>query len=113
MRKTIILFASGHKEHEIEIEILGVDRDSFSIPEYKQKMRKKETAEAEKRVESKTKVMNQIISAGKPVEKEIKEIKAKVSTVSNLFGGEQMVKMPKSTFDKMLLNIASQESLKI
>lgn len=34
------------KEHEIEIEILGVDRDSYSIPEYKQAMREKENAEA-------------------------------------------------------------------
>lgn len=137
------------KEHEIEIEILGVGRDSYSIPEYKQAMREKENAEAEieilhsekieieealsqigeqlengkeeiqdqkevleeintkiaeaeKRIESKTKVMDQILIAGKPVEKEIKEIKAKASTVPNLFGGEPMVKIPKSTFDKML-----------
>lgn len=137
------------KEHEIEIEILGVDRDSYSIPEYKQAMREKENAEAEieilhsekieieealsqigeqlengkeeiqdqkevleeintkiaeaeKRIESKTKAMDQIISAGKSVEKEIKEIKAKASTVPNFFGGEEMVKIPKSTFDKML-----------
>lgn len=137
------------KEHEIEIEILGVDRDSYSIPEYKQAMREKENAEAEieilhsekieieetlsqigeqlengkeeiqdqkevleeintkiaeaeKRIESKTKAMDQIISAGKSVEKEIKEIKAKALIVPNLFGGEQMVKIPKSTFDKML-----------
>ncbi|MGN0513565.1 MAG: hypothetical protein ACI4GD_04730 [Lachnospiraceae bacterium] len=59
-------------------------------------------ADAEKRIELKTKAMDQIISAGKPVEKEIKEIKAKVSTVPNLIGREQMVKIPKSTFDKML-----------
>lgn len=137
------------KEHEIEIEILGVDRDSYSIPEYKQAMREKENAEAEieilhsekieieealsqigeqlengkeeiqdqkevleeintkiaeaeKRIESKTKAMDQIISAGKSVEKEIKEIKSKASTVPNFFGGEEMVKIPKSTFDKML-----------
>lgn len=59
-------------------------------------------AEAEKRIESKTKAMDQIISAGKSVEKEIKEIKVKASMISNLFGGEEMVKIPKSTFDKML-----------
>ena len=35
------------KEHEIEIEVLGVDRDSYSIPEYKKAMREKEAAEAE------------------------------------------------------------------
>ncbi len=35
------------KEHNIEIEVLGVDRDSYSIPEYKQAMREKEAAEAE------------------------------------------------------------------
>lgn len=35
------------REHGIEIEILGLDRDDYSIPEYKAAMREKEAAEAE------------------------------------------------------------------
>lgn len=35
------------KERGVEIEVLGVDRDDYSIPEYKKAMRSKEAAEAE------------------------------------------------------------------
>ena len=35
------------RDRGIEIEVLGVQRDSYSIPEYKQAMREKEAAEAE------------------------------------------------------------------
>ena len=35
------------QERGVEIEILGVDRDDYTIPEYKQAMRAKEAAEAE------------------------------------------------------------------
>ena len=137
------------KEHEIEIEVLGVDRDSYSIPEYKQAMREKEAAEAEieilnaekieveavianmdqdletgkkeieeqkgiledintqisdaeKKVAAKEKTLDKILDAGKPVEKEIAEIKSQVSDVTSFFGGEPMVKLPKKTFEKML-----------
>lgn len=137
------------KEHEIEIEVLGVDRDSYSIPEYKQAMREKEAAEAEmeilnaekieveavianmdqdleagkkeieeqkeiledintqisdaeKKVAAKEKTLDKILDAGKPVEKEIAEIRSQVSDVTSFFGGEPMVKLPKKTFEKML-----------
>lgn len=137
------------KERDIEIEVVGVDRDNYSIPEYKQAMREKEAAEAEieilnsekieveaslaeldekietgndeiaeqqetledikdriaaaeKRVDDKTKAMDKIIAAGKPVEKEIKEIQANVTDLPSLFGGEPMVKMPKKTLEKMI-----------
>ena len=137
------------KEHEIEIEVLGVDRDSYSIPEYKQAMREKEAAEAEmeilnaekieveavianmdqdleagkkeieeqkeiledintqisdaeKKVAAKEKTLDKILDAGKPVEKEIAEIRSQVSDVTSCFGGEPMVKLPKKTFEKML-----------
>ena len=137
------------KEHEIEIEVLGVDRDSYSIPEYKKAMREKEAAEAEieilnaekteveavienmnhdlesgqkdieeqkeilkeitdqisdaeKKVAIKENALDKIIDAGKPVEKEIEEIKSQVSDVMSLFGGEPMVKLPKKTFEKMI-----------
>lgn len=137
------------KEHEIEIEVLGVERDSYSIPEYKQAMREKEAAEAEieilnaekseveavianmdqdleagkkeieeqkeiledintqisdaeKKMAAKEKTLDKILDAGKPVEKEIAEIKSQVSDVTSFFGGEPMVKLPKKTFEKML-----------
>ncbi len=38
--------------------------------------------------------MDKIIAAGKPVEKEIKEISGQVSKVLQIFGGEPMVKIP-------------------
>lgn len=133
------------KEHEIEIEVLGVDRDSYSIPEYKQAMREKEAAEAEieilnaekievetaienmdhdlefgqkeieeqkditsqisdaeKKVVAKEKTLDKILDAGKPVEKELAEIKSQVSDVMNFFKGEPMVKLPKKTFERMI-----------
>ena len=137
------------REHGIEIEVLGVDRDNYSIPEYKQAMREKEAAEAEieilnaekteieteieslddelesgqkeineqkdilnginaqismarKTVEEKEKEMDKIIESGKPVEKEIKDIRSKTSDVPNFFGGEQMVKLPKKIYEKMI-----------
>lgn len=74
---------------------------------------KTKIAEAEKRIESKTKVMEQILIAGKPVEKEIKEIKSKASTVPNLFGGEPMVKYLKVHLIKCYLVTMLQEPLKI
>lgn len=133
----------------IEIEVLGEDRDSYSIPEYKQAMREKEAAEAEveilksekieiteaisyidaelesgekefeeqqenlndinnriaeaeRKIEAKNKVLDKIMDAGKPVEKEINDILNQTSISSPLFGGEPTVKVPKRIFDKMI-----------
>ena len=134
---------------DMEIEILGADRDNYSIPEYKKAMREKEAAEAEmeilnaekteveaalsemdqelesgkkeieeqkellsdineqiseaeKKIANKEKALDKILSAGEPVEKEIKDIRSKASEVTAFFGGEQMVKMPKTIFEKMI-----------
>ena len=46
--------------------------------------------------------MDKIIESGKPVEKEIKDIRSKTSDVPYFFGGEQMVKLPKKLFEKMI-----------
>lgn len=46
--------------------------------------------------------MDKILAAGKPVEKEIKEIRDQVSKVPQLFGGETMVKLPEKVFEKMI-----------
>ena len=42
------------------------------------------------------------MDAGKPVEKEIKDILDQASLSSPLFGGEPTVKVPKRIFDKMI-----------
>ncbi|MCH3916943.1 MAG: plasmid recombination protein [Spirochaetia bacterium] len=123
----------------IEMEILGVDCDSYSIPEYKQAMREKEAteaeieilnsekieiteamadidaeiskqqetlheineriSEAEKKVEVKAKTLDKILDAGKPVDKEISEIREMATVTTPIFGGEPMVKIPKKIFD--------------
>lgn len=59
-------------------------------------------AEAEKKVQSKTADMDKIIASGKPVEKEIKEIRSQVSKVPQIFGGEPMVKIPEKVLEKMI-----------
>lgn len=121
-----------------------MDRDSYSIPGYKQAMREKEIeilnaekieveavianmdhdlkpgkqeideqkeilkditdqiSDAEKKVAAKAKTLDIILDAGKPVEKEISEIKLQVSDVTSFFGGEPMVKLLKKTFERML-----------
>ena len=137
------------RDRGIEIEVLGVDRDSYSIPEYKQAMREKEAAEAEieilnaekaeitetvagmdaaiesgekeitdqqdllndikeriaeaeKKVDERSRMLDKIMVAGKTVEKEIAVIREKVTVTAPLFGGESTVKIPKKTFDRLI-----------
>ena len=59
-------------------------------------------AEAEKKIEAKNKVLDKIMDAGRPVEKEINDILDQTSVSTPLFGGEPTVKVPKSIFDKMV-----------
>ena len=79
---------SGQKDIEEQKEILKEITDQIS--------------DAEKKVVAKEKALDKILDAGKPVEKEIEEIKSQVSDVMSLFGGEPMVKLPKKTFEKMI-----------
>lgn len=149
------------KERGVEIEVLGVDRDDYSIPEYKNAMRAKEAAEAEIEIlmaekieaesfissvgeqviecqeellEQKTALdeikqqivekqesckeyeakLDKILSAKKPVEKEIKTIRSQAVVTKPLLGGEPIVKIPQKTFDKMLekyLTIGTMENM--
>ena len=46
--------------------------------------------------------MDKIIAAGKPVEKEIKEIRNQASKAPQIFGGEPMIKIPEKVFEKMI-----------
>ena len=79
---------SGQKDIEEQKEILKEITDQIS--------------DAEKKVVAKEKTLDKILDAGKPVEKEIEEIKSQVSDVMSLFGGEPMVKLPKKTFEIMI-----------
>ncbi len=57
---------------------------------------------ANRKISDTEKTMNQMMAAGKPVEKEIQEIRKQVTDISLNFGKEPMVKMPKKLFEKML-----------
>lgn len=91
---------------EAEIATMGVqlksDRDEEEERRKALKDIKDQISEAEKTIEAKEKTLDKIISAGKPVEKEIKEIQSKVSEVPSFFGGEKMVKLPKKIYDQMI-----------
>ena len=137
------------RERGIEIEMLGVERDDYSIPEYKAAMREKEAAEAEIEIlnhekveieaaleESEVKIANncnalsdqavllkditaqieemekkrahkmdevsRISKAGKKAEKEAQRIEKCATHFTPIFGGEPMVKMPRSTYDDLI-----------
>lgn len=92
---------------ENEITTLGIQLNADKDEEEERRKALKEIndqiSEAEKKIDEKEKVLDKILVAGKPIEKEIKEITAKVSDVPNIFGGEKMMKLPKKIFEKMLL----------
>lgn len=136
-------------EKGIEIEVLGVDRDDYTIPEYKAVMKAKDEAEAEieilnaekaelsqniqqaynnlaakdselddreeklkeideklalaqKKKEDSEKLAEEIAGDDKKVDAELAKIKKEVVDLPNLFGGPQMVKIPKKSFDKLI-----------
>ncbi len=82
------------KEHEIEIEVLGVDRDSYSIPEYKKAMREKEAAEAV--IEN----MNHDLESGQKDIEEQKEILKEIT--DQISDTEKRVMAKEKTLDKIL-----------
>ncbi len=134
------------KEKGIEIEVLGIERDDYTIPEYKEAMRAKDAAEAEvemlkakadqiisetdikvqeadEKIEDKEKELKAITSKIeisddelRNSEKKIEEIAEDASSVKadldniekqavnlpNFFGGEQMIKIPKKSFNKLM-----------
>ena len=93
---------------EVEAVIANVDHNLESsqkeIDEQEELLKgiNAQIADAEKKITAKEKILDRIIVAGKPVEKEIEEIKSQVSNVPNFLGGEPMVKLPKKTFEKMI-----------
>lgn len=108
-------------EQGIEIEVLGIQRDNLSLPEYKAAMREveeleqqaealdKQIGEAEVREkEAKEILAKQDLRAetfkmiSKEVATETKGMKSVAVPISNLFGGEEYVKVKKSDWNKML-----------
>ena len=136
-------------ERGIEIEILGVDRDDYTIPEYKAAMRAKDEAEAEieilnaekvelsqsiqqvcdnlivkdaelddreeklkeieerlavvqKKKEDSERIAENIAGDDKKVNAEILKIKNEAVDLPNFFGGTQMVKISKKSFEKLI-----------
>lgn len=109
------------REQGIEIEVLGVQRDNLSLPEYKAAMREVEELEQQsqklieqiEKAEAKEKATQEILAKHdlraetlKTISKEVaadtKNMKSAAVPAANLFGGEEYVKVKKSDWNRML-----------
>jgi len=102
------------KEKEIFVVKKGEVRDNYSISEYKDAMRAKESVEREtvemkEHLEALTKRMkaysieaDTLPVVKKAIDKEVNEINSSVKITRPLFGNEDMVQVPKSMWDKII-----------
>lgn len=123
------------QEKGIDVEVLGVQRDNLTLPEYKAAMQKVEKLEhqavkieennqrlaeqAEKladqiaKLDEKEKDNKEVLkkhdlradtlkTIAKETEKDTKKLKSAAVPVSNIFGGEEYVKVKKSDWDKII-----------
>lgn len=96
------------KERGVEIEVLGVDRDDYSIPEYKNAMRAKEAAEAEIEIlmSEKTEAESFIASVGEQVseyKEELADQKMALDDIKQQIADKQAsCKQYESRLDKIL-----------
>lgn len=109
------------REQGIEIEVLGVQRDDLSLPEYKAAMREVEKLEQQaevldkqlEEVTAKEKAAKEVLAKhdlrtetlkmiSKEVAAETKDMKSAAVPMTNLFGGEEYVKVKKSDWNKLL-----------
>ena len=109
------------REQGIEIEVLGIQRDDLSLPEYKAAMREVEELERQAEAldkqigetEAREKAAKEVLTkhdlraetlkiASKEAAAETKGMKSAAVPISNLFGGEEYVKVKKSDWNKML-----------
>ena len=109
------------REQGIEIEVLGVQRDDLSLPEYKAAMREVEKLEQQaevldkqlEEVTAKEKAAKEVLAKHdlrtetlkmilKEVAAETKDMKSAAVPMTNLFGGEEYVKVKKSDWSMML-----------
>ena len=109
------------REQGIEIEVHGVQRDDLSLPEYKAAMRELEELEQQaealdkqiEETEVREKAAKEVLArhdlraetlkiASKEAAAETKGMKSAAVPISNLFGGEEYVKVKKSDWNKIL-----------
>ena len=123
------------QEKGIDVEVLGIQRDNLSLPEYKAAMQKVEALEQravkieennQRLAEQEEKLADQIANLdekekdskdvlkkhdlradtlktiAKETEKDTKKLKSAAVPVSNIFGGEEYVKVKKSDWDKII-----------
>ena len=102
------------REKEIFVVRKGEVRDNYSISEYKEAMRAKESVEREtvemkEHLEALTKRMkaysleaDTLPVVKKAIDKEVNEINSSVKITRPLFGNEDVVQVPKSVWDKIL-----------
>lgn len=123
------------QEKGIDVEVLGIQRDNLSLPEYKAAMQKVEALEQravkieennQRLAEQAEKLADQIANLdekekdskdvlkkhdlradtlktiAKETEKDTKKLKSAAVPVSNIFGGEEYVKVKKSDWDKII-----------
>lgn len=109
------------REQGIEIEVLGIQRDNLSLPEYKAVMREveeleqqaealdKQIGEAEVREKAAKEVLAKhdpraetLKMISKEAAAETKGMKSAAVPMTNIFGGEEYVKVKKSDWNKML-----------
>ncbi|XME01833.1 plasmid recombination protein [Lachnospiraceae bacterium C1.1] len=147
------------QEKGIEIEVLGIDRDDYTIPEYKEAMKAKNEAEAEieilkaekfeiiqyveaandqilcadaemsekedqlreiedkivaaeKQCISSKRKIQEIAYAGKAVEEYLSDIKDEAVGYKAFLSGDEMVKLPKKSYEKLLSISKSVGTLK-
>ena len=123
------------QEKGIDVEVLGVQRDNLTLPEYKAAMQKVEKLEHQavkieennqRLVEQAEKLVDQIArldekekdnkdvlkkhdlradtlkTIAKETEKDTKKLKSAAVPVSNIFGGEEYVKVKKNDWNKIM-----------
>lgn len=109
------------REQGIEIEVLGIQRDNLSLPEYKAAMREVEELEQQaealdkqiEEAEVREKAAKEVLAKhdlraetlkmiSKEAAAETKGMKSAAVPISNLFGGEEYVKVKKSDWNKIL-----------
>lgn len=95
------------QEKGIDVEVLGVQRDNLTLPEYKAAMQKVEKLEHQsvKTEENNQRLAEQadtLKTIAKETEKDTKKLKSAAVPVSNIFGSEEYVKVKKSDWDKII-----------
>ena len=108
------------REHGIEVELLGVQRENLSLPEYKVAMQKVAVLEQQaeelhaqiEELEEKERKNQEILlkydlrakdlkSISEEAEMENKKVKSMALAVNNFFGSEEYVKVKKSDWNKI------------